>query len=125
MGKALVREPTVAATDDADNEYGRCKVCRENCLRGSTQDLCQLCLRCNIDYQYQIRTFPMQDVKRETTTDGAAEHRRGHANGQGRQQLVPGILGWLARRIFTCKAVAIQLLSSFAIGMRSSAVADF
>ena len=22
MGKALVREPTVAATDDADNEYG-------------------------------------------------------------------------------------------------------
>ena len=58
MGKALVTEPTVAAADDADNEFGRCKVCRANCFRGSTQDLCQVCLRCNVDYQYQNRTFP-------------------------------------------------------------------
>ena len=125
MGKALVREPTVAATDDADNEYGRCKVCRENCFRGSSQDLCQVCLRCNVDYQYQIRTFPRQDSKKEKTTDGAAEHGLGRPDGQERQQILPGILGWLARRASTCKALTIQLLSSFAIGMRSSAVADF
>ena len=125
MGKALVREPTVAATDDADNEYGRCKVCRENCFRGSSQDLCQVCLRCNVDYQYEIRTFPRQDSKKEKTTDGAAEHGLGRPDGQGRQQILPGILGWLARRASTCKALTIQLLSSFAIGMRSSAVADF
>ena len=51
MGKALVPDPTVAAADDADNEYGRCRVRRENCFRGSSQDLCQVCLRCNADYQ--------------------------------------------------------------------------
>ena len=73
MGKALVREPTVAATDDADNEYGRCKVCRQNCFRGSSQDLCQVCLRCSVDYQYQIRTFPRQDVKEKTTDKGVSK----------------------------------------------------
>ena len=58
MGKALVPRPTVAAEDDEGNEFGRCKACRENCFRGSTNDLCQVCLRCNVDYQYQNRTFP-------------------------------------------------------------------
>ena len=39
MGKALVPQPTVAREDDEGNEFGRCKVCRENCFRGSTGDL--------------------------------------------------------------------------------------
>ena len=35
MGKALVPEPYVAADADENNEYGRCKVCRQNCFKGS------------------------------------------------------------------------------------------
>ena len=58
QGKALVPEPTVATEDDEGNEFGRCKVCRANSFRGSTSDLCQVCLRCNVDYQYQNRSFP-------------------------------------------------------------------
>ena len=61
MGKALVRAPTVAAADDANNEYGRCKVPRENCFRGSSSDVCQVCLRSNVDEQYQVRTFPAEE----------------------------------------------------------------
>ena len=70
----MVTEPTVAATDDADNEFGRCKVCPANCFRGSTQDLCQVCLRCNVDYQYQNRTFPEEEAKGQDVGDGASEH---------------------------------------------------
>ena len=39
MGKALVTEPTVAAADDADNEFGRCNVCRANCF-GDPHKIC-------------------------------------------------------------------------------------
>ena len=35
MGEALVPEPYVAATADENNEYGRCKVRRQNCFRGA------------------------------------------------------------------------------------------
>ena len=93
LGKALVAEPTVTATDDADNEYGRCKVCRGNCFRGSSQDLCQVCLRCNVDYQYQIRTFPQQEISKEATSDGASEHTSVHPPGQKQAQTLPSILG--------------------------------
>ena len=125
LGKALVAEPTVAAVDDADNEFGRCKVCRANCFRGSSQDLCQVCLRCNVDYQYQIRTFPQQEICNEATSDGAPEHTSVHPHGQKQAQTLPGILGWLVRRASTAKAKTVHLLASFAVGMRSSAVADF
>ena len=87
----MVTEPTVAATDDADNEFGRCKVCRENCFRGSTQDLCQVCLRCNVDYQYQNRTFP----ETETTEQDAADSSEQAAKKP--QQSLPGILRCLVR----------------------------
>ena len=114
MGKALVTEPTVAAADDADNEFGRCKVCRGNCFRGSTQDLCQVCLRCNVDYQYQNRTFPERE---EDVADGASEHAA-----KKPQQSLPGILGWLVRRGST--ATEKTILLSVAIAARSSTVAD-
>ena len=91
--KALVPKPTVAANDDADNEFGRCVVRRENCFRGSTQDLCQVCLRCNVDYQYQNRTFPEEDMKKQEAIDDAPEHTT-----KKPQQKLPGILGWLLRR---------------------------
>ena len=117
MGKALVTEPTVAAADDADNEFGRCKVCRANCFRGSTQDLCQVCLRCNVDYQYQNRTFPQEETTGQDVADGASEHAA-----KKPLQSLPGILGWLVRS----GSIAIEktILQSFAIAARSSAVAD-
>ena len=125
MGKALVPKPTVAAADDVDNEFGRCKVCRENCFRGSSQDLCQACLRCNVDYQYQIRTFPEQELDEgETPEAGASEHIPEATREKKNPQRLPGILNWLARRGSATKAKTMQLLQSFAIAARSSAVAD-
>ena len=124
MGKALVTKPTVVAADDAENEFGRCKVCRGNCSRGSSQDLCQACLRCNVDYQYQNRTFPEQEIDKQKASDGASEHIADSPQKQKPHQHLPGILGWLVRRGSTAKAKTIQLLQSFAIAARSSAVAD-
>ena len=60
LGKALVMMPFVAHNEDDNNEYGRCIVRRQNCFRGSSNDLCQVSLRCNVDLQYQVRTFPEQ-----------------------------------------------------------------
>jgi hypothetical protein len=118
MGKALVAEPTVSAADDADNEFGRCKVRRGNCFRGSSQDLCQACLRCNVDYQYQHRTFPEREIDEQEIADGAA-YQKPHQN-------LPGILGWLARRGSAANGKTVELLlQSFAIAARASAVADF
>ena len=74
MGEALVTRPTSAAADDADNEFGRCMVCRGNCCKNSSQDLCQTRLRCNVNYKYQNRTFPKQEIDRQETTPGASEH---------------------------------------------------
>ena len=47
-----------------------------------------------------------------------------HPHGQKQPQTLPGILGWLVRRASTATAKTVQLLASFAVGMRSS-VADF
>ena len=119
MGKALVTEPTVAATDNTDNEFGRCMVCRGNCFRGSTQDLCQVCLRCNVDYQYQNRTFPEEESEAQVSTDGASEHATKKPH-----QDMPGMIGWLLKRGSTAIQATTQLLQSFAIAARSSTVAD-
>ena len=137
MGKALVTEPTVTAADDADNEFGRCKVCRGNCFRGSSQDLCQTCLRCNVDYQYQNRTFPDRVIQSQETaadasehgtsehaSDGASEHVSEPTNKHNSSQSLPGILGWILKRGSAARAKTKDLLESFAIAARSSAVAD-
>ena len=78
-----------------------------------------------MDYQYQIRTFPKQEISKEATSDGAPEHTSVHPHGQKQPQTLPGILGWLVRQASTAKAQTVQLLASFAVGMHSSAVADF
>jgi len=96
MGKALVPQPTVPAEDDTGNEFGRCKVCRENCFRGSTQDLCQVCLRCNVDYQYQSRTFP--DTSPAVASEHASRLEPKASPGQTPRTRLPGVLGWLAKR---------------------------
>ena len=124
MGKALVPEPTVAAEDDTGNEFGRCKVCRENCFRGSTNDLCQVCLRCNVDYQYQHRTFPdTSDLPH--TRPVALQSTLNVSPGQTPRTRLPGVLKWLANQAGKAAGTGEVLLSSFAVAMRSSSVADF
>ena len=127
MGKGLVAHPTVAKEDDSGNEYGRCKLCRQNCFRGSTSDLCQACLRCNVDYQYQNRTFPdaTDQLEPSPTVASAAEDASKASPGQTARTRLPGVLGWLAKRAGTAAATGVLLLSSFAVAMRSSSVADF
>ena len=133
MGKALVPEPVVADADDANNEYGRCKVCRANCFRGSSNDVCQTCLRCNVDMQYQNRTFPLRGrAEAASSSDGAADHalnaasQKADARATGvTSNALPGLLRGLAVRVRNGKDIARELLSSFAIAARSSHVADF
>ena len=72
LGKALVATPFVAHNVDDNNEYGRCIVRRHNCFRGSSNDLCQVSLRCNVDFQYQMRTFPEDQQQQRQQEDGAA-----------------------------------------------------
>ena len=43
-------------------------------FRGSSQDLCQVFLRCNIDYQYHTRTFLEVETNTQPTLSVASEH---------------------------------------------------
>ena len=116
LGKALVASPFVAHNDDDNNEYGRCIVRRHNCFRGSSNDLCQVSLRCNVDFQYQMRTFP-EDQQQQQLEDGAAEH----ATILKKDRTLPRLLRRLSNKGIEAKA----LLVSAAIAMRSSHVSDF
>ena len=118
LGKALASTPFVAHKEDDNNEYGRCIVRRHNCFRGSSNDLCQVSLRCNVDLQYQVRTFPEQNQ------DGAAEHTTTH-EGAAAKCTKSGTLPRLLRRLSKKVPEAKALLVSAAIAMRSSHVADF
>lgn len=139
MGKARVPQPTVAAEDDEGNEFGRCNVCRANCCRGSTNDLCQVCLRCNVDYQYQNRTFPGEPdrlgpspVERPSThavlqsmADEAGSAHQGFFRAGVRRTRLPRVLRGLARQAGLPPKTGIRFLSTLAVAMRSSSVADF
>ena len=50
-GKPLVPNPFVAE-DDHRNQQFRCQVCREQPFRGTSNDVAQVCSRCNVDYQF-------------------------------------------------------------------------
>ena len=130
MGKTLVPQPTVATEDDEGNEFGRCSVCRANCFRGSTNDLCQVCLRCNVDYQYPNRSFPdiadqpepSPAVRYDTQT--VLQSARDDSRPVGRARL-PRVLRGLTRHAGIAVATGTRLLSTFAVAMRSSSVANF
>ena len=50
-GKQLVPQP-FSAVADARNQEFRCQVRREQPFRGSTNDVAQVCARCNADDQF-------------------------------------------------------------------------
>ena len=50
-GKPLVKEPYIVEDDDR-NEQHRCKVKRETPFRSTSNDVCQGCDRCNVDFQF-------------------------------------------------------------------------
>jgi len=124
LGKALVAAPCVAHHDDDNNEYGRCIVRRHNCFRGSSNDVCQVVLRCNVDLQYQVRTFPEQQQQ-----DGATDHTTKQeriteqtTTPKGyKHAALPRLLQRLGKKVVG----ALALLVSAAIAMRSSHVSDF
>ena len=131
LGKALVTTPYVAHTDDDNNEYGRCIVRRHNCFRGSSNDVCQVVLRCNVDLQYQVRTFPQQQQQQhqqQQPQQGAAEHSRQqeegaseHATVLKKDSTLPCLLRCLSNKVTEARV----LLISAAIAMRSSHISDF
>jgi len=88
-----------------------------------------------VDYQYQVRTFPREPAL-ASNEDVAASASKEHVDEDIRQEgdptstastgkALPGILGLLLRRAGAAKQTAMKFLSSFAIAMRSSHVADF
>ena len=84
---------------------------------GDPHKICQVCLRCSVDYQYQSLTLPEEECTGQDVADGASEHAA-----KKPQQSLPGILGWLVRP----RSIAVEktILLRFAIAARSSAVAD-
>ena len=118
----------MAEEADENNEYGRCKVCRQNCFRGSSNDICQVCLRCNVDLQYQVRTFLLSEY--DSVTDvaegrcSATEHSE-FLGEEKTKMALPSFMRVLGRKAKTAQSTAHRILSSFAIAMRSSHVADF
>ena len=52
-GKPLVVSPYVEETDDRNQQF-RCQLRREQPLRSTSNDVCQVTDRCNVDYQYLV-----------------------------------------------------------------------
>ena len=50
-GKPLVKKPYVEASDDRNQEF-RCQLKREHPLRSTSNDVCQVTARCNVDFQF-------------------------------------------------------------------------
>ena len=111
LGKALVATPFVAHNDDDNNENGRCIVRRHNCFRGCSNDLCQVVLRCNVDMQYQVRTFPEQHQQQDGATEHTTQHRetlvqvtslQGH-----KHTVIPRFLFRLSKNVVGAKALLV------------------
>ena len=86
-GKELVKRAFIA-TGNEENEYGKAMVPRQAPFRSTSSDVLQSTLRCNADYQYQMRAelpvqrqmtagtdrqYPKTDTAQETS---AAEQRQ-------------------------------------------------
>ena len=77
-----------------------------------------------MDYQYQNRTFP-DTSNMPQSRPVVLQSTLSVSPGQTPRTRLPGVLGWLANRAGTATATGIVLLSTFAVAMRSSSVADF
>jgi hypothetical protein len=52
-GKPLVMNPYIEDTDDRNQQF-RCQLKRETPLRSTSNDVCQVTDRCNVDYQFLV-----------------------------------------------------------------------
>ena len=52
-GKPLLQKPCICDTDERNQEH-RCLVKREQPFRSTTNDVCQVCDRCNVDFQFLL-----------------------------------------------------------------------
>ena len=107
--------------------------------------MCQACLRCNADLQYQVRSLPLAECGDHTsggtcssapehggTASSATEHLGSsssapeHAGAQKACSLpLPAILRGIASTAGSAPTQVHDILSSFAVAVRSSHVADF
>ena len=112
---------------------------------GSSNDVCQACLRCNVDLQYQVRSFPLAECGDHTsggtcssapehggTASSATEHLGSSSSApehDGAQQAfslpLPAILRGIASTAGSAQPEVHDILRSFAVAVRSSHVADF
>ena len=107
--------------------------------------MCQACLRCNVDLQYQARSFPLAACGDHTagetcssapehggTASSATEHLGSSSSApehDGAQQAfslpLPATLRGMTSRAGSAQKQVRDILSSFAVAARSSHVADF
>ena len=78
-GKPLVSSPHVEETDDRNQQF-RCQLKREHPLRSTSNDVCQVCDRCNVDYQF-LGCAPVQcsdenDAPQLVPSDVAPQRKR-------------------------------------------------
>ena len=107
--------------------------------------MCQACLRCNVVLQYQVQSFPLAECGDHTsggTCSSAPEHGETASNAtehlgssssapehDGSQKAfslpLPAILRGIASTAGSAQKQVHDILSSFAVAVRSSHVADF
>ena len=78
-GKPLVTNPYVEDTDDRNQQF-RCQLKRETPLRSTSNDVCQVTDRCNVDYQFLV-CAPAQccdenDAPQLVSNDAAPQRKR-------------------------------------------------
>ena len=91
-GKPLVREPFVDSTDDR-NQRCRCQVKRDQPFRSSTNDVCQVSDRCNVDFQF-LMCAPVEptDVANEPQPGGASQPATAKQTPESAPQWLGGVL---------------------------------
>ena len=81
-GKALVSEPFTQEEDDRNQQY-RCQVKREQPFWSTSDDICQVTDRCNVDYQF-LFCAPLPSSKIEAVPESTPE---AHSEGRKRRRL--------------------------------------
>jgi len=88
-GKPLVKEPYVEASDDRNQEF-RCQLKREQPLRSTSNDVCQVTARCNVDFQFLSCAPPEAPAANDGQNDAPQLVPRPVDDGQNdAPQLVP------------------------------------
>lgn len=119
-GKDLVDNAFIA-TGQEENEYGKAVVPRGHPFRSSSQDVLQVTVRCNADYQYQKRAVPaVIATENDATVEAEAPATE--------QDPTPKKGTVLCRLFYGCRLLTRrgrEVLTTLATAMRAANIADF